>query len=68
MRDEDGFLIRCKDTEWRIIDARDNHDYVCLRYGDKLSGYHLCYGDEKCKYYRPNIDDEYPLGYCPHQE
>ena len=68
MRDKHGFIIPCVNTEWRIIDQRDNHDFVCMRFGDRMSGYHLCHGDENCRYYKPDINDEHPLGFCPHQE
>jgi len=53
MKDKDGFDIRCIDSEWKIVDSRDNKDYVCTRYGNKMLGYHICYCDENCKDYRP---------------
>lgn len=52
MKDKDGFTVKCIHCDWRIIDARDNKDFVCMKFGDRLSGYHLCYGDENCKYYQ----------------
>ena len=53
MRDDKGFLIRCKYSEWQIIDARDNKDYVCLKFPTFNCSAHQCYGDELCKYYEP---------------
>ena len=53
MRDDKGFLIRCKYSEWQIIDARDNKDYVCLKFPTYNYSAHQCYGDELCKYYEP---------------
>ena len=58
MRDKDGFEIRCIHSDWKIIDNNDNHDYVCLREKGWLTGYHLCYCDEHCKFYLPDIKDE----------
>lgn len=51
MRDKDGFMIKCKDSEWQIIDNMDNKDFVCQRFGDGIHGKHLCFGNEHCKYY-----------------
>lgn len=56
MRDNDGFLIRCEHSDWKIIDNRDNKDFVCCVFGDKTSGRHLCYADEHCKFYEPKED------------
>lgn len=53
MKDKDGFTIQCINSDWQIVDNRDNKDFVCLMFGDKISGRHLCYGDEHCKYYCP---------------
>lgn len=53
MRNDKGFLIRCKYSEWQIIDARDNKDYVCLKFPTYNYSAHQCYGDELCKYYEP---------------
>ena len=53
MRDKDGFLIKCKYTDWQIIDERDNKDFVCLNSCMSLN--HLCHADERCKYYEPDI-------------
>ena len=47
----------CKYCNWQIIDREDNEDYVCLMYGNKWTGYRLCYGDEKCRYYEPDTED-----------
>ena len=55
MKDKDGFTILCKNCEWRIINNREDHDYVCTRFGDKMIGYHLCFGDDNCRYYEPDV-------------
>ena len=57
MKDKDGFTVPCKHTEWRIIDERDNHDFVCMNYGGGITGQYFCYGDEKCKYYKPDVKE-----------
>lgn len=51
MRDKDGFEIRCEYSDWKIVDQRDNHDYVCTKY--YAGGLHYCYCDEHCKDYVP---------------
>ena len=51
MRDKDGVVIRCKHSDWRMIDDSENQDYVCVRF--KTTGYHECYGDELCRFYEP---------------
>lgn len=51
MRDKDGFLIKCKYSEWRIFDERDNFDDICGIWGGKTH----CYADDKCIYYEPDI-------------
>ena len=56
MKDKDGFDIRCKFSDWEIIDDRDNHDYVCKKYFSV--GQHLCYCDEHCRDYIPDIKEE----------
>lgn len=53
MKDADGFNIRCVHSDWQIIDERDNHDFVCLKYF--LGGKHYCYADDHCKDYKPDI-------------
>ena len=53
MRDKDGFLIRCKYSEWQIIDDRDNKDFVCLKFPTYNYKAHQCYADEQCRYYEP---------------
>ena len=58
MRDKDGFEIRCIHSDWKIIDNNDNHDYVCCRDSSWITGYHYCYCDEHCKYYKPDIKEE----------
>ena len=57
MRDKDGFIIRCKYTEWKIVDNFDNEDDVCTHPEMFTPGYTMrgCYGDERCKYYEPDI-------------
>lgn len=56
MKDADGFNIRCIHSDWKIIDERDNHDFVCLRYF--MGGTHYCYADEHCKDYKPDIKEK----------
>lgn len=58
MRDAEGFLIPCKYCDWKIIDERDNHDFVCEKFARYNTGYHICYGDENCKYYEPCLKGE----------
>lgn len=55
MKDKDGFTIKCKNSDWKIIDEQDNHDYVCLRFGCAVMKYHVCYADEYCRYYEPEV-------------
>ena len=59
MKDKDGFQVRCIFSDWKIIDPRDNKDFVCTKY--VTTGYHLCYGDDYCKDYKPVKYDE-PAG------
>ena len=54
MKDKDGFLIKCKNCEWMIINDWEDHDFVCRQFGDRMIGYHMCYGDEHCRYYEPD--------------
>ncbi len=56
MRDANGFLIKCKYSEWMIVDAQDNFDDVCLYY----PYYHnlKCYADERCAHYIPDIKED----------
>lgn len=53
MKDAEGFDIRCVYSDWKIVDARDNHDFVCTKYF--AGGTHLCFCDEHCKDYKPDI-------------
>ena len=53
MRDKDGFLIPCEFSDWRIIDNRDNKDFVCMKFDRGLYSAHFCHADENCKYYKP---------------
>ena len=65
MRDKDGFLVRCKYSEWKIIDARDNKDFVCLKFPTFNYSTHLCHADENCRYYEPikeGVKDEDYIG------
>ena len=55
MKDKDGFVIRCKFSDWKIIDERDNKDYVCTKFPTFNYGAHQCYADELCRYYVPDI-------------
>lgn len=62
MRDKDGFIIKCKHTDWQIVDARDNHDDVCTCIDIVAPGYTLrCYADEKCPCYEPKIREDVSL-------
>lgn len=56
MRDKDGFIIKCKYSDWEIVDAQDNHDDVCKFY--PFIGTLRCYADERCAHYKPDIKDE----------
>lgn len=49
--DEKGFPIRCKHTEWAVIRDDGAEDIVCTRF--TRTGYHVCDGDENCRYYEP---------------
>lgn len=50
MRDEKGFLIRCIHSDWKIINERDDKDYVCTFFPTYNYSAHICYADEQCKY------------------
>lgn len=58
MRDKDGFLIQCKHCEWKIIDNQENQDYVCGIFGKQMIGYHVCFADEYCNRYEPDIRED----------
>lgn len=58
MKDKDGFTIKCKYCTWKIYNNREDKDYVCDIYGGGIYGAHLCYGDDYCKHYEPNIKEE----------
>lgn len=51
MRDKEGLEIRCKYSDWKVVDQRDNRDFVCTKYC--AGGTHLCYCDEYCRDYVP---------------
>ena len=53
MKDKDGFDIRCVNSEWMIIDDRDNKDFVCQKFPTYNYGAHHCFCDENCQYYKP---------------
>ena len=55
MKDKDGFEIRCEYAKWKIIDAQDNHDYVCTRF--ESTGYHFCFCDDHCREYKPHLKE-----------
>lgn len=57
MRDKNGFLIRCKNCEWMIYNDKEDKDFICQQFGDKTYGYHICYGDENCRYYEPDLKE-----------
>lgn len=57
MRDKDGFLIRCKNCEWKIVNNREDQDYVCQKFGSSMISYHVCAGDEHCRYYEPDLKE-----------
>ena len=44
-------IPHCTYTRWQIIDRQDNKDYKC-DITDKL-----CYGELKCKYYKPDVSE-----------
>ena len=58
MKDKDGFTIQCKNSDWMIVDNFDNHDFVCLKFGCRMTGYHLCYADEHCRHYVPDVKEK----------
>lgn len=53
MKDKDGFTVRCKHSDWKIIDEKENQDYVCMKFPTYNYKFHCCYGDEYCRYYEP---------------
>ena len=55
MKDKDGFTIKCKKSDWKIIDERDNHDFVCTHFGGGITVCHICYADEYCRLYEPEV-------------
>ena len=63
MRDKDGFIIKCKYSDWRIVDRYDNKDDVCTCRDIVAPGYILkgCYGDEKCPCYEPKVKEDASL-------
>ena len=44
----------CTYTRWQIIDKEDNKDYRCDMTGK------LCYGELRCKYYKPDMSEHDP--------
>lgn len=54
MKDKNGFTIRCKYTEWKVINEDWDHDFVCGRCIGTLK----CYANEGCKYYVPDVKGE----------
>lgn len=61
MKDKDGFTIKCIYSDWQIYDKQDNKDFICRMFGDRWSGYHHCYGDDNCKYYKTEGKHEVQL-------
>ena len=57
--------MSCKWEDWKIINARDDKDYVCTHPAQYTPGYTLrcCYGNETCKYYEP-----VPCKTCKHHD
>jgi len=55
MKDKDGFTIRCKHSDWQIVDERDNKEFVCLKFPTFNFSARRCYADETCKYYEPDL-------------
>ncbi len=53
MRDAEGFIIKCKHSEWRIINEVWDHDDVCTFYPNYSNLF--CYADERCAHYEPDI-------------
>jgi len=58
MKDKDGFVIRCKHSDWKIIDDAENQDYVCTHFDTNIISYHACYADEYCRFYEPIKGEE----------
>lgn len=57
MKDKDGFLIRCEHCEWKIINDKEEQDFVCQKFGSSVIDYHICFADENCRYYEPKEGD-----------
>lgn len=55
MKDKNGFLIRCKHCEWKIINDKEEQDFVCQKFGSSVIDYHICFADEHCRYYEPDV-------------
>ena len=54
MINAEDFLLKCKHCGWHVIDQIGNMDYVCeAQYKGRN-----CYADCKCKYYKPEREDE----------
>ena len=65
MKDEE---VRCIHSDWKIIDEREHQDYVCVRDGCWVTGYHLCYCDEHCRHYEPIKEKAYDEIYNLHPD
>ena len=52
MKDKNGFLVHCIYCDWKIINDREDKDFVCSRNG------YLCYADENCPHYKPERTDD----------
>lgn len=49
---------KCKYSEWRSVNNRDDRDFVCVKWS--WCGTRECYCDEYCRHYEPEeeIEDE----------
>ena len=58
MKDKNGFTIKCIHSDWKVIDMRDNKDYVCQKFPTLNFKAHECYADEYCRFYKPELRTE----------
>ena len=59
---------RCKHSDWKIINDREDKDYVCVRDDSWITGYHLCYCDENCRFYEQESEDDKIHYFYPSEE
>ena len=54
MIDEYGFVAKCKHSRWQVVDDEWNCDFICQT---RHRGY-CCVGDEDCKGYEPEGEED----------